>query len=137
MCLIVAPATILMPISAPGTALHGAAQVQSLQETWPTELKHRHAVALSGGCPEARQQQAGAAQNASQLGHQTSLLHADVPQGCTIGYAMLAALPDMNAKISVMIHMGPVVFVDFFRAPLMSNWAVAKNAQVGGHQKHD
>lgn len=38
-------------------------------------------------------------------------------QGATIGYAMLAALPEMNEKISVMLQLGPVVFVDFASAP--------------------
>lgn len=41
------------------------------------------------------------------------------PQGCTVGYAMLAALPAMNDKISVVIHMGPVVFIEWFRAPFL------------------
>lgn len=51
-------------------------------------------------------------------------------QGCTIGYAMLAAVPEMNDKISVMLHMGPVVFVEFFKAPFLSVMADAKNAWV-------
>lgn len=40
-------------------------------------------------------------------------------QGCSVGYAMLASMPEMNEKISVMLQMGPVVFIDFFRAPFL------------------
>jgi hypothetical protein len=32
-----------------------------------------------------------------------------VVQGCTVAYAMLAAMPEMNDKVSVVAHMGPVV----------------------------
>jgi hypothetical protein len=30
-------------------------------------------------------------------------------QGSTVVYAMLAAMPEMNDKVSVVAHMGPVV----------------------------
>lgn len=43
---------------------------------------------------------------------------------------MLAALPEMNEKISVMVQMGPVVFIDFFRAPFLRNMGSVRNDQV-------
>eukprot|EP00882_Tetradesmus_deserticola_P024099 GHRQ01026325.1.p1 GENE.GHRQ01026325.1~~GHRQ01026325.1.p1 ORF type:complete len:358 (+),score=63.04 GHRQ01026325.1:356-1429(+) len=48
-------------------------------------------------------------------------------QGCTLVYAMLAALPEMNAKVSVAVHLGPVVFLEFMRAPLLRAYALVRN----------
>jgi len=53
------------------------------------------------------------------------------PQGATIGYAMLAALPEMNEKISVMLQLGPVVFVDFASAPSVKAAGYARAYEVG------
>ncbi|WIA08209.1 hypothetical protein OEZ85_007658 [Tetradesmus obliquus] len=40
-------------------------------------------------------------------------------QGCTLAIALCADKPEYNNKFSVIAHMGPVVFVDFFRAPFL------------------
>jgi hypothetical protein len=51
-------------------------------------------------------------------------------QGSTIGYAMLAARPEYNDKISVMIHMGPVWFVQFLKAEFLKTFATVRNDDV-------
>lgn len=51
-------------------------------------------------------------------------------QGCSVGYAMLASMPEMNEKISVMLQMGPVVFIDFFRAPFLRAMAGGRAVEV-------
>jgi hypothetical protein len=33
------------------------------------------------------------------------------PQGCTLAYLLLAAKPEYNEKVSVVNHMGPVMFI--------------------------
>lgn len=40
-------------------------------------------------------------------------------QGCTLALMLCAAKPEYNTKFSVLAHMGPVTFVDFFRAPFL------------------
>eukprot|EP00878_Enallax_costatus_P034540 GHUV01038302.1.p1 GENE.GHUV01038302.1~~GHUV01038302.1.p1 ORF type:complete len:290 (+),score=48.85 GHUV01038302.1:665-1534(+) len=40
-------------------------------------------------------------------------------QGCTLALLLCAGRPEYNAKFSAIGHMGPVAFVDFFRAPLL------------------
>ena len=56
-----------------------------------------------------------------------------VLQGCTIGYAMLAALPHMNEKISVMIQIAPGVFrtrSNRLQAPFLKAMASVRTEQV-------
>lgn len=43
---------------------------------------------------------------------------------------MLATMPEMNEKISVAIHMGPVVFIKFFKAPFLGSYASVKQTRV-------
>lgn len=57
----------------------------------------------------------------------------DVLQGASVAYAMLSTLPEMNEKISVVIQMGPVAFIEFFRAPFLANAANRRNDDVSGH----
>ncbi|KAI8465183.1 MAG: Alpha/Beta hydrolase protein [Monoraphidium minutum] len=40
-------------------------------------------------------------------------------QGCTLAFMLLSAIPEYNDKISVVNHMGPVVFVDELVAPFL------------------
>lgn len=51
-------------------------------------------------------------------------------QGSTVIYATLAALPEMNEKVSVVMHMGPVAFLDFFRAPFLRAYGLVRNDKV-------
>jgi hypothetical protein len=49
---------------------------------------------------------------------------------------MLAALPEMNDKVSVSINMGPVVYSQFLRAPLLAfaathDWALVRHSWRG------
>jgi pimeloyl-ACP methyl ester carboxylesterase len=50
-------------------------------------------------------------------------------QGSTVIYTTLAALPEMNEKVSVVMHMGPVAFLDFFRAPFLRAYGLVRNDQ--------
>ncbi len=43
---------------------------------------------------------------------------------------MLAAMPEMNEKISVVLHMGPVLFVRYFKAPVLRTLANIRAEQV-------
>lgn len=43
---------------------------------------------------------------------------------------MLASMLEMNEKISVVLQMGPVVFVDFFRAPVLRALSEARGPKV-------
>eukprot|EP00879_Flechtneria_rotunda_P000554 GHRR01000660.1.p1 GENE.GHRR01000660.1~~GHRR01000660.1.p1 ORF type:complete len:576 (+),score=135.60 GHRR01000660.1:200-1927(+) len=45
-------------------------------------------------------------------------------QGCTLAYLLCAAKPEYNNKFSVLAHLGPVVFVDFFRAVTLRALAI-------------
>lgn len=38
-------------------------------------------------------------------------------QGCTLAYMLLAAKASYNDKINVVVHVGPVVFIEYIRAP--------------------
>lgn len=40
-------------------------------------------------------------------------------QGCTLAYMLLAAKVSYNAKIDVVVHVGPVVFTEYVRAPFL------------------
>ncbi|WIA20837.1 hypothetical protein OEZ85_005188 [Tetradesmus obliquus] len=48
-------------------------------------------------------------------------------QGGSLAYAMLAAMPEMNEKVSVVAHLGPVVFLDFLRAPFLKAFSETRN----------
>ncbi|WIA20838.1 hypothetical protein OEZ85_005189 [Tetradesmus obliquus] len=48
-------------------------------------------------------------------------------QGCSLVYAMLSVMPEMNDKVSVVAHLGAVVFLDFFRAPVLKAFAEVRN----------
>lgn len=50
-------------------------------------------------------------------------------QGASIAYAMLSALPHMNDKMSVVIAMAPVFFLDHLRAPFLKSMGMAHNEQ--------
>ncbi|WIA37407.1 hypothetical protein OEZ86_014332 [Tetradesmus obliquus] len=58
-------------------------------------------------------------------------------QGCSVAYAMLSTMPEMNSRVSVVAHLGPVVFLDYFRAPFMRamgemrNDLYARTAKIG------
>lgn len=45
---------------------------------------------------------------------------------------MLAAKPEYNDKISVMIHMGPVWYVQFLEAQFLKAFASVRNDDVSG-----
>jgi hypothetical protein len=51
-------------------------------------------------------------------------------QGGTVAYAMLARLPEMNAKVSVVVHMAPVVFLEFLRAPVVKAMGTSRSDKV-------
>jgi hypothetical protein len=58
-------------------------------------------------------------------------LHSDVvPQGCTLAYMMLASNDNMNDKISVVLHMGPVAFPHWFRGHFLKQQALIRSDQV-------
>lgn len=51
-------------------------------------------------------------------------------QGGTIGYAMLAGRPEYNEKVSVLIQMGPVWYIQYFQAPFLRAMAGPRNPEV-------
>lgn len=51
-------------------------------------------------------------------------------QGGTIGYALLAGRPEYNEKVSVLIQMGPVWYVQYFAAPFLRAHAGPRNPEV-------
>lgn len=57
-------------------------------------------------------------------------------QGSTVVYAMLASLPEMNDKVSVVIHMGPVAFLDFMRALFLKTYGEVRNDLVSSLSMH-
>lgn len=40
-------------------------------------------------------------------------------QGCTLIYMLLSEKPEYNDKLSVVLHVGPVAFIEFIRAPFL------------------
>jgi hypothetical protein len=46
-----------------------------------------------------------------------------VLQGGTMAYALLSAMPEYQDKISVVIQLGPVAFIEYFMAPVTSKYA--------------
>lgn len=51
-------------------------------------------------------------------------------QGGSIGYALLSMKPDYNDKISVLIVMGPVTYIDWFQPPFLKAMASVRNDKV-------
>lgn len=51
-------------------------------------------------------------------------------QGSTIGYALLAGKPEYNEKVSVLIQMGPVWYIQYMQAPFMRLHARPRNPEV-------
>lgn len=47
--------------------------------------------------------------------------------------AMLAALPQMNSKISVMFGMGPNIFMQYMEAEFLKRWAFSGGADVSAN----
>jgi hypothetical protein len=47
-----------------------------------------------------------------------------------MGYALLAAMPEYKEKISVLIQMGPVAFVEYFQPPALVGMAERAGSQV-------
>ncbi|KAF6263629.1 Alpha/Beta hydrolase protein [Scenedesmus sp. NREL 46B-D3] len=50
-------------------------------------------------------------------------------QGCTLIYMLLAEKLDYNDKISVVVHVGPVGFIEYIRAPFLKAQPVIKSDQ--------
>lgn len=48
-------------------------------------------------------------------------------QGSTVVYAMLSSMAEINDKVSVTVHLGPVVFLEFMRAPFLKAMGEARN----------
>jgi lysosomal acid lipase/cholesteryl ester hydrolase len=53
-------------------------------------------------------------------------------QGCTLIYMLLAEKEEYNEKISVAVHVGPVGFIEYIRAPFLSAQPKIKSDQVRG-----
>lgn len=51
-------------------------------------------------------------------------------QGGTIAYALLASQPEYNNKISVIINMGPVSFLQYFQVPFLKAMAQGEGYNV-------
>eukprot|EP00882_Tetradesmus_deserticola_P017195 GHRQ01018408.1.p1 GENE.GHRQ01018408.1~~GHRQ01018408.1.p1 ORF type:complete len:153 (-),score=39.37 GHRQ01018408.1:352-810(-) len=51
-------------------------------------------------------------------------------QGCTLIYMLLAEQLDYNDKISVVVHVGPVAFIEYIQAPFLKAQPVIKSDQV-------
>jgi lysosomal acid lipase/cholesteryl ester hydrolase len=57
-------------------------------------------------------------------------------QGCTLAYMLLSEKAAYNDKISVVVHVGPVGFIEYIRAPFLKAQPVIKSDQVGGRLGH-
>lgn len=51
-------------------------------------------------------------------------------QGCTLIYMLLSAKVQYNDKISVVVHVGPVAFIEFIRAPFLKGQTQIHSDQV-------
>lgn len=51
-------------------------------------------------------------------------------QGCTTIYMLLSEKVEYNDKISVVVHIGPVAFVEYIRAPFLKAQPKRKSDQV-------
>eukprot|EP00775_Hariotina_reticulata_P003205 gene3205-3482_t len=51
-------------------------------------------------------------------------------QGAAVAYAMAAELPAMGDKLTVIISMGPSIFLDYMRAPFLKRMAEVRNDKI-------
>ncbi|KAF8072636.1 Lip3 [Scenedesmus sp. PABB004] len=51
-------------------------------------------------------------------------------QGCTLIYMLLSDKPEYNDKVSVVLHVGPVAFIEFIRAPFLKAQPKVKSDQA-------
>jgi predicted alpha/beta hydrolase len=63
--------------------------------------------------------------------HAKKLAFVGHSQGCTLIYMLLAEKQEYNDKISVAVHVGPVGFIEYIRAPFLKAQPVIKSDQVG------